>query len=142
EAVLRESADARQCYNNYMFLHAELYAQHALLASVENGPHGNHSSRPMRQRVPRLLALGIAGAIAAGLGGLILVAGWTRDSADSTTNAVVSSGQAPKSEHAPLGMPAAKITSTRNCLWSEQSRGIGFGSRLHAGQTIELHAGL
>ncbi len=31
DAVLESDAEARRFYNNYMFLHAELYAQHAKL---------------------------------------------------------------------------------------------------------------
>jgi hypothetical protein len=41
------------------------------------------------------------------------------------------------------GSPAvAKITATRNCLWQLPTQGVGFGSELHAGQRLELAAGL
>ena len=36
----------------------------------------------------------------------------------------------------------ARITATRNCLWQEATNGVGFGSRLHPGQRLELAAGL
>ena len=37
DALLSSDDAARQSYNNYMFLHAELYAQHASLEAVESG---------------------------------------------------------------------------------------------------------
>ena len=40
------------------------------------------------------------------------------------------------------GPEVAKITATRNCLWQMPTQGIGYGSRLHAGQRLELAAGL
>jgi hypothetical protein len=36
----------------------------------------------------------------------------------------------------------AQITATRNCLWQSATKGVGFGSRLHPGQRLELSAGL
>ena len=35
DALLTEDNDARRFYNNYMFLHAELYSQHVSLEAVE-----------------------------------------------------------------------------------------------------------
>src|SRR6478752_4234556 len=37
DALLSSDEDARQFYNNYMFLHAELYSQHASVEAVEIG---------------------------------------------------------------------------------------------------------
>jgi hypothetical protein len=37
DTVLSADVAARQTYNNYMFLHAELYAQHASLEAVADG---------------------------------------------------------------------------------------------------------
>jgi hypothetical protein len=39
-------------------------------------------------------------------------------------------------------MPVAKITATRNCLWSGAVQDVGFGSTLFAGQQLNLAAGL
>src|SRR6476660_2658898 len=36
-ALLTGDDEARRFYNNYMFLHAELYSQHASLEAVESG---------------------------------------------------------------------------------------------------------
>ena len=35
DVLLTQDEEARQFYNNYMFLHAELYSQHASLEAVE-----------------------------------------------------------------------------------------------------------
>src|SRR5438105_8970669 len=35
-SLLKKNEEARQFYNNYMFLHAELYSQHASLEAVEH----------------------------------------------------------------------------------------------------------
>ena len=35
DALLTKDEEARRFYNNYMFLHAELYSQHASLEAVE-----------------------------------------------------------------------------------------------------------
>ena len=43
DALLTEDEEARRFYNNYMFLHAELYSQHASLEAVESG--GDFGSR-------------------------------------------------------------------------------------------------
>src|SRR5262249_54103513 len=40
------------------------------------------------------------------------------------------------------GPAVAKITATRNCLWQLPMQGVGFGSKLHAGQRLALAAGL
>ena len=37
DALVTNDEEARRFYNNYMFLHAELYSQHASLEAVESG---------------------------------------------------------------------------------------------------------
>src|SRR3954469_8358999 len=37
DALLTKNEEARRFYNNYMFMHAQLYSQHASLAAVESG---------------------------------------------------------------------------------------------------------
>src|SRR5215216_1150935 len=36
DALVTNNEEARRFYNNYMFLHAELYSQHASLGAVES----------------------------------------------------------------------------------------------------------
>ncbi len=36
----------------------------------------------------------------------------------------------------------ARITGSRDCRWGEQQSGVGFGSRLHVGQMLDLKEGL
>ena len=42
-ALMTQDEEARRFYNNYMFLHAELYSQHASLEAVDSG--GDFGSR-------------------------------------------------------------------------------------------------
>jgi hypothetical protein len=154
DSLVTTDEAARQCYNNYMFLHAELFSQHA----CERGA-GSHPERT-RQEV---IAFPIAAAsnpqsavrntrsvawpaIAAAVVGVAAVSSWvtyflTRPLQTATTSLASS----PDADLLPGNVPGelvAQITATRNCLWDESTKGVGFGSRLHAGQRLELAAGL
>ena len=141
DALLESDASARSVYNNYLFLHAELYAQHAdpaLLASQ----HGLIARRApgqapaARRRTARTWSL----AVAVALVGVAAVSSWvTLTLAGRAVPAedIVASGAAGESRPA-----VARITATRDCRWNVPSVAIGFGSRLQAGQRLNLAAGL
>ncbi|MEX2309883.1 MAG: FecR domain-containing protein [Pirellulales bacterium] len=145
DALVATDEAARRAYNNYMFLHAELYSQHATLVSVEqtqlpdNAPKMSHLNR---QRYGWLAA-------AAALVGVAAVSSWltytmTRNLRAAATP-LASSQDSEESRSALHGAPAAtvaRITATRNCLWQAATNAVGFGSRLHAGQRLDLAAGL
>jgi len=160
DVVLANDEAARQSYNNYMFLHAELFAQHASLEAVENG--GNcgfriaecelNSANPQSERSlpaaagnPKSFAWW---AIAAAIVGVAAVSSWggylaSRISASSSVQ-VASNLIDGKNDGltADPSSTVARITATRNCLWQDTTHGIGFGSRLQSGQRLELVAGL
>lgn len=154
DILLTNDEAARQSYNNYMFLHAELFAQHASLEAVEiDGSCGLRiadcelaESNPQSEiqnpkRIPWW-------AIAASIIGVAAVSSWgtyiaARSAADRSTQ-VASDQNAGKIDSliTDSSSTVARITATRNCLWQETTQGIGFGSRLHPGQRLELVAGL
>jgi hypothetical protein len=141
---------ARRCYNNYMFLHAELFSQHASLASVE-ADQVLERAEPAAARCPVPPRRKRSGwlAIAAAVVGVAAVSSWltqamTKIVGQSETPLASSrdengvSGQRRRNAAAAV----ARITATRNCLWQDATHGIGFGSRLEPGQRLELAAGL
>ncbi len=166
DALLKTDETARQCYNNYMFLHAELFSQHASLVAVASGrdwemeragssttPAGARSigtstvgARPSATDRARRPARGAARwlAIAAALIGIAAVSSWATYWATSGLRRqpaqIASSGDAATATDA--NKTVAKITATRNCLWQATTKGVGFGSRLRSGQRLELAAGL
>jgi hypothetical protein len=155
DAMLSADSDARRVYNNYMFLHAELFSQHASLEAVESGAGrelGMEGREPDQTvgLAARSSILHTRGwlAIAAALIGVAAVSSW--GSLAIMSRAKPPFGIAQGRQAADLavegdvdgGPTVAKITATRNCLWQESAKGIGFGSRLHTGQRLELSAGL
>lgn len=143
DALLAADAKSRETYNNYMFLHAELYTQHAsmgcetLAAKIEQSQLDLAAAALMTPPASRMPWL----ALAATLLGVAIGSSWltylaTRDgvAADSAVVAVA--------DGVDFSLPVAKITATRNCLWNEASQEVGFGATLFAGQQLDLAAGL
>jgi ferric-dicitrate binding protein FerR (iron transport regulator) len=141
EMLVTTDEAARRCYNNYMFLHAELLSQHASLAAVENELVARAAPAPRRSKRRNWLA------VAAALVGVAAVSSWLtyRMAGDvpKRNRWLASSHDASPSptEVEPVAS-VAQITATRNCLWQDATHGVGFGSRLHPGQRLELAAGL
>lgn len=145
ESLLERDESARCVYNNYLFLHAELYAQHAdpaLLTSDDalvalSGPGTLFDGRRPR----RTFSL----AVAVALIGVAAVSSWVtltlaRRTGPEQARATIG---APGGESLDQSQPAvARITATRDCRWDAPSVAIGFGSRLRAGQRLNLAAGL
>jgi hypothetical protein len=179
DAVLSNDEAARRTYNNYMFLHAELYTEHASLEAVESGGTcelriadcelAGDSDRISQHAYNADVLEGVLTAVnsqsetnspagkrrkpvawlfvAAALIGAAAVSSWltsvaSRNSA-SPTASVTATDPADAGSALPEAAPAvARITATRNCLWQDSTHGIGFGSRLHPGQRLDLVAGL
>ncbi len=143
DAALESDAEARQFYNNYLFMHAELYTQLAsvgcesLVARIEEREAEFARSAFSAPPAPRHSWLAIAAAL------LAVAAG-------SSWFTYFASQQArPVSEVAEVAVDGvdrtvavAKITATRNCLWNGPSDNFGFGATLFAGQKLDLAAGL
>jgi hypothetical protein len=155
DAMLSSDGVARRAYNNYMFLHAELYSQHVSREAVERGQ--GRGSRIEDQepeevslaRRSRLLAPRSWLAIAAALVGVAAVSSWgtyaltsvsQQAAAPLASSRDLDQATVPKDPNSAASV--AKITATRNCLWQAATKGVGFGSRLHPGQRLELVAGL
>jgi hypothetical protein len=133
---------ARRCYNNFMFLHAELYSQHASVVPAEEKQLQEVGERPLPLSRRRY---GWA-AIAAAVVGVAAVSSWvtfaTTQSLRQADMPLASSREAITPSHPDATASVAQITATRNCLWQTATNGIGFGSRLEPGQRLELAAGL
>ena len=155
DALLTRDEGARRFYNNYMFLHAELYSQHASLAAVESGldlglaisdcgleragacssasDGVKNVSRAMLLSRKRIAWLAIAAAIV----GVAAVSSWV--------TYAVTGGRTAAIAHVPAGdlqSDVARITATRNCLWAETAKNLGFGSKLLSGERLDLANGL
>jgi len=146
DSLLTTSDSARQFYNNYLFLHAELFAQHATLEAVESGgllsdeEPTDVRARPLSARTARLGNWWLA--VAAALVGVAAVSSWITHSLSTppAIGPVAGGGDAPSIVDA--GVSVARVTATRNCLWKAGSQNIGFGSRLVADQSLDLATGL
>jgi len=147
DAILLRDEAARRCYNNYMFLHAELYSQHASPNAGGRGSRvegrGPEALASLADRSSRLAPLWWL-AIAAALVGVAAVSSWLTRSMTAPQIAAKIYSAPPINEKiaSTNGESVAKITATRNCLWDAGTSGIGFGSRLLAGQQLALESGL
>jgi hypothetical protein len=140
DSLLKESADARQFYNDYMFLHAGLYAAHASMAV---GPQEDEVACAAPLAVAERRQAGRPRswawlAIAAALVGVAAVSSWVTATFRGRATEVA---QQP-APHAATGEGVARITASRNCLWQARSENVGYGTRLVAGQRLELATGL
>ncbi|HEY2760677.1 MAG TPA: FecR domain-containing protein, partial [Pirellulales bacterium] len=133
DSRLTSDSAARAFYNNYVFMHGELYSQHAAL-DVGKSPNveirqSAESGRPVVW--PKWLA------IAAALVGVAAVSSWL-------TYSIGGGGRRPNSVAQSAvndGKSVARVTATRNCSWAEASD-VGYGTRLGAGQRLNLSTGL
>jgi hypothetical protein len=150
DALVTTDEAARRSYNNYMFLHAELYSQHACeeqgAGSGEQGSVELRSLRAGSSATPGKLQTATWLAIAAALVGVAAVSSWVTFAATRNLNTAAappaSSPEETLTNKDTAAASVAQITATRNCLWQGSTQGVGFGSRLHAGQRLELAAGL
>jgi hypothetical protein len=146
DALLTKNGEARRFYNNYMFLHAELYSQHASLGAVKTGGAGGSGIAELADAssIATVIALSRKRvgwlAVAVAIVGVSAVSSWVTY---AVTRGRVTSG--PAVAQLPLGSAAtdvARITATRNCMWAETAKNLGFGSRLTSGERLDLANGL
>ncbi|HEX3598743.1 MAG TPA: FecR domain-containing protein [Lacipirellulaceae bacterium] len=131
DARLTTDPDAREFYNNYLFLHGELYSQHAAADVVQS--LRIESREP--ERAPRRNRWRGVLAIAAALVGVAAVSSWATYSLSQHWQRganVAASADA---------QTVARVTATRNCSWADGTE-AGYGSRLKTGQTLNLATGL
>ncbi|HEX5471826.1 MAG TPA: FecR domain-containing protein, partial [Lacipirellulaceae bacterium] len=149
DSLLTNEIEARRYYNNYMFLHAELYSQHASLEAVEDdcelrmaggrlGMADSLKVKPQSEiRNPKFVRWL---ALAAALIGVAAVSSWV-------TYSVTRAGQKARTDIATAtgnekAQDVARITATRNSMWADGEQNLGFGSRLTSGERLELLTGL
>jgi FecR protein len=153
DCLLRSHDEARRFYNDCLFLHAELYSQHAAFDFGEFGSGGCNLLEEGSQFTPVQLAPAqLASRNSRGIGRLArwsVAAAVVAVAAGSSwlTYVFMNSGRQPQqlaaiSAEVEPAESVAKITATRNCLWQATTKGVGFGSRLHVGERLELAAGL
>src|SRR4051812_44537621 len=134
DSLLETSEDARRFYNNYMFLHAELYSQHASLGAVETLAESHAPAYESFDRTPyRWLALAAA-LIAVALGSSWLTYFISRPTESKLAEVADSTGTEKTSQ-------VARISATRNCMWGNSGKNLGFGSQLSAGEHLDLVTG-
>jgi FecR protein len=133
DSRLTSDSAARTFYNNYVFMHGELYSQHAAL-DVDKRPNveirkSADSDRPVVW--PKWLA------IAATLVGVAAVSSWLTYSLGGGGSRSNNVAQSAVND----GKSVARVTATRNCSWAEASD-VGYGTRLRPGQRLNLSTGL
>jgi hypothetical protein len=132
-AVITTDAAARAFYNNYVFMHGELYSRHVKLGACDvpvievQKVADNSRSANWQQWL----------AIATALIGVALVSSWLTYSLGGK---VGRSNIAQRTQGNDVRI-VARVTATRNCSWAEASD-IGYGSRLWPGQKLNLSTGL
>ncbi len=133
DSMITSDAAARAFYNNYVFMHGELYSRHVALGACD---------------VTEIEPVNLVGAarsvggyrwlaIAAALVGVAAVSSWLTYSLGR--NAARPNGVARSALSD--GNSVARVTATRNCSWAEASD-VGYGSRLRPGQKLNLSTGL
>ncbi|MFO0791267.1 MAG: FecR domain-containing protein [Pirellulales bacterium] len=139
DSLLASDATARAFYNDYMFLHGELYSRHAALGtadgraiavveSVENVATAAAASR----RTWRTWF-----SVAAALVGVATLSSWLTSAVGNRAERSAGVAAAPAES-----LPAvARVTATRNCAW-EGGTEVGYGSKLKPGQRLNLTTGL
>jgi hypothetical protein len=139
-AALESDAAAREFYNNYMFLHAELFSQHVDVGLGSHEANGqarvdviHPASKPATSAGSRISWAIAAAIVGVALGSSLLTYFALNAGRD---------GQIAVADLVNRDVPVAKITATRDCRWNEHSDEVGFGSTLYAGQELNLAAGL
>jgi hypothetical protein len=143
DAALENDAHAREFYNNYLFLHAELYSQCAsvgcesLVARIEQREAEMSRNLFFAPPAPRLAWWAIAATLLAVTAGSSWFTYLATQSA-RPSNSIADSA----ANNVDRTVAVAKITATRNCLWKSASDNLGYGATLFAGQQLDLAAGL
>lgn len=142
-AALESDPAARQFYNNYMFLHAELFTQlanmdceelHARMKEDE-AELARSVDEPAKRTGRMWLALAATVlAVAAGSSWLTYLATQSLPGKQQVASAIV--------DGVDRDVAVARITATRNCLWNGSSDDLNFGATLFAGQKLDLASGL
>jgi hypothetical protein len=122
---------ARHFYNNYLFLHGELYSQHAAAACC--APQVESRELVGASSATRLKAWRTQLAIAAAVVGVSAVSSWLTYSLAGRGQMAADVRSTTTNENA---KSVARITASRNCLWEGEGRDVGFGSRLASGRRL------
>jgi len=134
DVQLKQDAVARAFYNNYMFLHGEMYSQHAALAAHQEPVAVSQEPEQVVHKVSRINWRS-AVALAATLVGVAAFSSW------ATYSMTGRSQRTDMARAAGSNSSVARITATRNCSWDKGSE-VGYGTRLSPGQRLNLSTGL
>lgn len=143
---LRTNLAMRDLYVDYMTMHANISSEVAAFAPAEleaavhasiDAPAITPSAVPTTSHPPKGRLLGRSWlALAATLMFVMLLGGVLGGLLTAPKQQVAESNDS-------TTLPAiAQITSTQDCRWGDLSGDIGYGSKLHAGQTLQLSEGL
>jgi hypothetical protein len=147
--VLREDPVARRLYTDYMWLHASLYSENGSLAGL-HAEESQQSEFPVLRLAEATTELAAVAPkkvrrwssswqlAAAMLAGVAALSSW--GTYLLATRSVLR--QAPQLTRQSEGSVVAQITGTHNCRWAYPELGIDYGSKLQAGQQVELEEGL
>lgn len=135
DSLLAKDPAARAFYNDYFFLHGELYSRHASLGvGTDLRPE---VAEVVAMQSTRRAWLGWL-AVAAALLGVSAVSSWLTYSIATNGRPSVEVASAPATTGA---KSVARITATRNCSWADGTE-VGYGARLKTGQRLSLATGL
>lgn len=148
EELLCRDERARVLYVDYMAMHASLHAESIALEEPSRSTAVQAST--VQRSLPRLSFSGWMqssprwyGALAAAIVGIALFATWeTYRSVSRFDQLAETSGSGSEAAGSGQRLIVAQITGTQNCLWGQTSGVIGYGSRLAAGQELQLLEGL
>jgi hypothetical protein len=152
DALLHDDPVARRLYTDYMWLHASLYSENGTLAGlhVDGSAHDERRERSSlsptlelnpNTPAPRRLARRSSAWVAATAAALACVAALGVWAAIHSSNGIFGQQVAADNDRAATPI-VAQVTGTRNCRWARPEIGIEYGSKLHAGQRVELQEGL
>ena len=79
-------------------------------------------------------------AIAAALIGVAAVSSWVTYAV--TRGRLTNAPEVAQAPAVDIPTDVARITATRNCMWAETAKNLGFGSRLTSGERLDLANGL
>lgn len=144
ESLLEDDPRARAEYANYLTLHASLSseassllapANEAMLSSLD--PVESESTVRVANAGRGWRVFAVAASLAAVA--LFLALGYALGSRPDDASPLAERQLDDGNDRHEV---VAQITGTHNCLWDDDSSGVGFGSQLAAGQRLSLQEGL
>lgn len=132
--LLRERADARRAYREFVSLHASLYWDYAAIANHGMPPAGGSSNGQSRTSRGRWIAMFLAGAMLSGAAAAVAVV-MMRPSVTARSEHGIASGVATQEQAVvPAAGPLATVTNTRFLLTADPEDPLAAGRPIDAGR--------